>query len=61
MSEDKWIEIEFSVPNCKAFVLPTSYALMTSEERERKWDEDVANNNYPISLWIQAVEAIRRE
>lgn len=56
--EDEWIEIECPTPSCKWFVRPTSYALMSPEDREKKWAEDVANRNYPASLWLDALDAI---
>lgn len=56
---DEWIEVPSNRPGSRFFVRPTSYVLMDPAERERKWQEDVANHNYPASLWIEAMRQLR--
>jgi len=56
LKKDEWVRLENrELPNCKVFVSPDSYLLMTPIEREARWSEDVEKENYPASLWIEAM------
>ncbi|MBX6396383.1 MAG: hypothetical protein IRY98_11910 [Alicyclobacillaceae bacterium] len=51
--DGEWIRLEhLEIPGCKVFVRPTSYLLMSEEEREAAWARDVAECRYPVNMWI---------
>lgn len=59
--EDKWIEIPSRQSNTRWFVSPDSYALLSKEERERKWKDDVEQNRYPACLWTEVVQKFKAQ
>lgn len=53
-AEDDWVELtDVSTPKIKVFVRPTSYMLMTREERERRYLDDIAHDRGWASEWAQ--------
>lgn len=61
LSEENWIEIKSPVSNTRWFVSPNSYALLSQEERERKWKDDVEQDRYPACLWAEVVKKFKQQ
>ncbi|WP_067622826.1 hypothetical protein [Alicyclobacillus acidiphilus] len=57
--QQEWIRLDdFEIPGCRVFVTPTSYTLMTDDDRERQWAQDVATQSGPAAMWIAACAAV---
>ncbi|MFD1677432.1 hypothetical protein [Alicyclobacillus fodiniaquatilis] len=57
--QQEWIRLnDLEIPGCRVFATPTSYTLMTDDDREAAWARDVETQSGPAAMWIAACAAV---